>query len=257
MENAEKRRIVVKAGSNVLTTPGGRFNSRLVGRLAEETAGLMERGHQVIFVTSAAVAMGKRALEGYNGQADMVDKQMLAATGQITVIGGWERAFRRKGIRIGQYLLSEEDIIRLQDTDRSPKLPLVRSLERGVVGIVNANDSVNTYELSRLPISADNDRLALFVARMVNADTLIFLTQKAGVLDKRGRVIPEIKTLTDLQRVSILGKSEHGTGGIESKIEVATDFTASGLAVIARGGERLVLTRILAGESVGTRFYPL
>jgi glutamate 5-kinase len=130
-------------------------------------------------------------------------------------------------------------------------------MERGVVGVINANDSVNTYELSRLPISADNDRLALFVARLVNADTLIFLTQKPGVLDEEGRVIPEIKTLCDLQKVSITDKSAHGTGGIESKIETAMDFTSSGLAVIARGGERLVLTRILAGESVGTRFYPL
>lgn len=257
MENAEKRRIVVKAGSNVLTTPGGRFNTRLVGRLAAETAGLMEQGHQFIFVTSASVAMGKRDLEGYNGHSDMVDKQMLAATGQVTVIKGWEKAFRKQGIRIGQYLLSEDDITRLQDTDQSPKLPLVRSMERGVVGVINANDSVNTFELSRLPISADNDRLALFVARLVNADTLIFLTQKPGVLDVEGKVIPEIKTLCDLQRVSITDKSAHGTGGIESKIETATDFTSSGLAVIARGGERLILTRILAGESVGTRFYPL
>lgn len=255
MEKSEHRRIVVKVGSSTLLTPSGRFNTRLVNSLAGQSAEAMDRGDQILFVTSAAVGMGREQLQGYNG--NLVDKQVLAATGQITVIEKWKGAFGRYGIPVGQYLLTEEDVVRLKGTVKSPEWPLVKSLENRVVPIINANDSVNTLELEQLAISADNDRLALFIARLVRADTLIILTDEDGVWDKNKKIIPEITNGEDLSRVHYVEKSKDGTGGMESKVGVSWEFGVKdgGLAVIARGRERLILQRILAGEQIGTRFF--
>ena len=251
---ANAKRVVVKLGSETVIGSSGKLNGRLINHIAEQTAVLMSNQIEVAFVVSGAVAVGRRRLRRYNG--DLAQKQVLASNGQIRVAGKFAEAFERQGIEVGQHLLSEGDAEKLKVAQDSPRWPLLLSLQEKVVPVINANDTVNTAELEKLPLTGDNDKLAKFVADLISADTLIFLTRAPGVWAKGRRVIRAIESDDDLKRIYIVEKTGDGTGGIESKVETAVDFAkGGGQSFIARGSTQGILLRLLRGENVGTRIY--
>ena len=234
------RRMVVKIGSSTITGGGEALDEKFLANISKQAERLFNKGVEVLIVSSGAVESGKKGLGSLN---TVLDEQVAALFGQPEVISGWRKALNKKGVKkAGQLLLAETDL-------NSIKPLLDKALRYGVV-IVNANDPVNDYEIKKFLVSADNDRLAGFLAKEIGADTLLLLTDVNGVLDKNGKTIDAFKTG---EEVVIFSSSKVVfTGGISSKIQVAQEFP--GRAIIASGRTDSVLLKVAQGKKVGTQF---
>lgn len=242
-------RLVVKIGSSSLFGKDRELDRLFIGNIARQVSEVRALGARVAIVTSGAIASGKNILGGNNGNE--VRTQVLAAVGQRPIINAWGEEFDRYGINTGLFLFAESDLDK-------PRLPLHEALDVDIIPIINANDTVSVDEIRKLAISADNDRLASFVARfLVNANKLILLTEidGDGVLDSNRQTIGAIDCLDNLQKVAVLGNSVDGTGGMDSKILEARNFISDGSkrAYIASARLDDVIVRIARGESVGTK----
>lgn len=237
------KRLIVKIGSSTITEDGDPLNRDFMDNIAVQVSELLRGGVEVAIVSSGAVACGRKILGDIG--ATTLDNQVAAVYGQPALIAQWTIAFSKHGINVGQELLTDQNL-------KSSKLVLEKSLKRGVV-IINANDAVNDEEMKQFAISADNDKLAGYVADLINADTLILLTDVDGVLDEGGKVMETIVSNENAEIV-FRDKSAVGTGGMESKVEIAKEIANSGkIAFIANGKTPNVLLRIARGETLGTR----
>ncbi|MFH0937038.1 MAG: hypothetical protein V1808_01970 [Candidatus Daviesbacteria bacterium] len=237
---------VVKVGSSSLINRG-EIDVDLMSSIARQVYFLREKS-RFVMITSGAIASGKLTLGNGNGD-DEIYKQVLAAVGQRPLINTWGKAFDKYGIPTGLFLFAEGDL-------EKPTLPLNNALLRGIVPIINANDTVSTEEVEKLAVSADNDRLACFVASyLLDSQKLILLTEAPGVLDVNGKVIRSINCVEDLLKIGNFDKTSIGTGGIESKILEARRFInrLGKEAYIASASEDDVIIRIFNGEDVGTK----
>jgi glutamate 5-kinase len=253
-------RVIVKVGSAVIA-PGGALDERVVERLAADIDALMADGRRrVVIVSSGAVASGFRALGMPRPPREIVGKQAAAAVGQPRLMGAWAGAFARSagGRGVAQVLLTAEDIdhrTRFLNARRT----LEALLDAGVVPVVNENDSVSFAEIKL----GDNDHLSSLVASLVDADVLVILSSVAGVWDSERSVrggpviVPEVRSLREGLAHVRAGASDVGTGGMATKIRAACAAAGLGVhVVIADGAEPGVLSRIVAGEAVGTHFPP-
>ena len=188
IENQEQRkfiarRMVVKIGTTTITGGQSRPDSLFMKEVARQTTELLNDGVEVVIVSSGAVASGKK--EGFE-RRDIADKQVEAVFGQRKLMEQWSRAFEEHGIEdVGQLLYTDID---LHERAASARDVLTRALRRGVV-IVNYNDGVSDEEMRKVERATDNDVLAQQVAALINADTLLFLTDTDGVLDENGATI--------------------------------------------------------------------
>lgn len=246
-ETLEGRRLVVKLGSSVVAQEEGSdgpLNRVLMRNVSRQCGVLYKDGAGLAVVSSGAVASGRRILNlRENG---IIDQQVEAIYGQPILNAGWVEDLGLENIVGGQVLLGERDL-------EGAKLPLRRAIEYGIPAI-NANDPANEWEMRQLLKSADNDWLSGFVVEEIDADTLIILTNVAGVLDSAGFLIEDGWQI-DLSTLD--GKSEEGTGGILSKVMVARKVARRGVDVfIASAWEKDIILRIVRGEYKGicTRF---
>ena len=246
------KRIVLKFGSGVLTTPrGNALDSKQFSRIAAEIAQVVKRGHECLVVTSGAVAAGLCALGLKERPEDLATRQACAAVGQSKLMRMYESAFAKHQLGVAQLLLTHGDIdSRLRSVNA--KSTLQRLLGAGdIVPIINENDSVAVEELK----FGDNDRLSAEVAMMAGADLLIILTSVDGLMDARGKVVPEVR---DPDSVSGLVKNEKGrlsVGGMATKLEAVKLAVQAGIqTVIASGRRPGEIAAILAGKRAGTRF---
>ncbi|HKC09919.1 MAG TPA: glutamate 5-kinase, partial [Methylomirabilota bacterium] len=169
------RRVVVKVGSGLVTTPGEGPSSETIGRLAGDLAALVQDKREVALVSSGAIATGVARL-GLKGRPQSIpEKQAAAAVGQSALMWEYEQAFKKHGIPVGQVLLTGQDI-----SDRSRYLnarnTLLALLDYGVLPVVNENDTVAVDEIK----VGDNDNLAALVAHLIDADLLVLLTDVDG-----------------------------------------------------------------------------
>jgi glutamate 5-kinase len=255
---ARTRRVVVKLGSSVVTTPSGVHRER-VGRLSAELARMVAEGHEVIVVTSGARAAGLSRLGLSRIPQAIAEQQAAAAIGQIGLMSLYERFFSDHGKHVGQVLLTAADVV-----DRTRYLNARHTLEHllrhGVVPIVNENDSVAIDELK----FGDNDRLSALVAGLVTADLLILLTDVAGVYagDPRSGDVPLLDLVEDVDALVASGVAggagTFGTGGMASKVSAAASACHRGIpTVVASGLEEGTLAAILdPARSAGTLFLP-
>lgn len=245
MERNEAKRLVVKIGSSTITNGGADLDKIFIVDIARQIAIVRRDFHyQVAVVSSGAIASG-RILVPELGQ-NMTDTQVAAMYGQQELVYAWSDAFRGFNIRTGQGLYVDEDLDQVNS-------PLIRALQFGVA-IINANDAVNDQEIRQLSVAADNDRLAGFVAKAIAADTIVFLTDVDGVLDKNGTRLPFVDRLEDIEDL-ISGKSNVGTGGMWSKVCEAKEAARTGIkTVIANAREEDIILKIVRGENAGTRF---
>jgi glutamate 5-kinase len=240
------KRIVVKIGSRAVTQEG-QFD-----KLAGQIAGLMERGHTVVLVSSGAVAMGSRLLEIEARPKILRQLQAVAAIGQPRLIVAYEQAFARYGIKVAQLLLTHAE---LADRKRylNARNAIEALMELGALPIINENDTVSTEEIE----FGDNDQLAAMLAPLVGADLLVLLTDVEGLLDaerKRISVVPDVAAIR-----SLIWQENNGVslGGMASKVGAAERALQHGLPVaIAAASEAGVLQRLVDGEDVGTLFLP-
>jgi glutamate 5-kinase len=252
VEQLNTRKLVAKGGTNVWLTPAGEFNVQAAHAAARDTSKLMDQGIQVTWVISGAVGSGIQRLGDINGS--LVRKQMLAAVGQRILIEKFGGVFDEYGLTIGQFLLSEADIRRAKAKKEMVRHLLTETLQAGIIPVINANDTMNTYELRKLAVSADNDHMAYFVASdLVDADTLVFLTDKPGAMDRHRQVIREVRSMADRRRIHIFEKSQRGTGGFRSKVGFTFRFGRNGRQSFIGDGINMDLIGILNGD-VGTRF---
>ena len=249
------RMVVVKLGTQLLSDPDGRLDAGFVGRIAGQIAELQKRGVKVTIVSSGAVGAGLRELNLPKRPTDLAKLQAVAAVGQRRLMDVWAAAFEPHGLKVGQILLTREDI-----DHRTRFLNLRNTIhavhEMGAVPIINENDTVSTDEIVKITFG-DNDILAALVTHALRADLLVLLTVVDGILDAAGnpvRLVERIDAVRELVRVE---KSAAGKGGMNSKVEAARMVTESGEAmVVANGRSEHILTQVLDGEPVGTLFVP-
>lgn len=265
---AGAHRLVVKLGTAVVTTEDSELAVARVGNIVEGIAQERKAGRDVVLVTSGAVGMGMRRLGLRTRPRSLGLRQACAAVGQGQLMAAYAEAFARHGLVAAQVLLTQED---LGDRDRAlcVRTTLMRLLELGAVPVLNENDSVSIRELveyrrrqgagTATRVFGDNDGLAARVAVALDADLLVLLTNVDGLFTANPKDDPAATRIPFLSAVDgeVLGcangTSSGGTGGMMSKLEAARVANAEGTSVvIANGGMPGVLSKILAGEDVGT-----
>lgn len=229
------RRMVVKIGSSTITGNTENLDVNFMENIARQVSLLSNQGVEVIIVTSGAVASGKKGLKS-------VDNVTASVFGQTKLMTTWYEALKRNGVKeVGHLLLTDNHLVDGIGT-------ILRDALRCGVLVVNGQDAVN--DLSRSEICKDNDRLAGFIAESIDADTLLLLTDKDGVLDKDKNTIELFDSKTEI--VVFDESKDIANGGIASKIQVALGF--SGRAIIANGRTNDVVLKTGRDEMIGTRF---
>lgn len=252
-------RFVVKLGTSVLTAGTDRLHRPYFVELARQIARLKADGHEVVLVSSGAVAAGKERLGVAPRQRSNIPlKQVFAAVGQSRLMHLYEQIFELYGLQVAQALLTRDD---LRDRRRylNARNTLTLCLAQGIVPIINENDAVATAEIR----VGDNDNLSALVAGLIDADLLLILTDIAGLYSADPRSDPTAELLHEVpvidERIWAMagGSGTHrGTGGMQTKIQAADLATRSGVAVvIAAGHEPDVIARVANGERIGT-FFP-
>jgi len=265
---AETRRLVVKLGTNVIMRADGLpALGRLYGIL-ESVATLAHQGTEVLLVSSGAIGLGAQQLGLDHRPRLLAEKQACAAVGQGRLMALYQEGFARLGIVAAQVLLTEYDF-----SNRRRYLNLRATLDHllklGVVPIINENDTVSTAELEppdgfrTTPVFGDNDKLSALVASGVAADTLLILSDVAGLYtgnphkDPQARLIPVVTELTAEIEAYADGLGARGRGGMASKLSAVRVATQAGARVlIADGACQGILEQVLAGREVGTLFEP-
>ena len=209
--------------------------------LARQVAGLHSQGHEIILVSSGAVAAGRQKLGIENKMKDIPFKQVMASVGQNHLMHIYDELFAKYSITVAQALLTKSDL-----ADRSQYLnarnTLLALIDLRVICIVNENDVVCTDELGELKFG-DNDNLSAMVANLVDADLLVLLSDVKGLYsanpqqDKKARLIPVVEKIDEkIEEMAGGAGSSRGTGGMVTKIEAARLATSSGVAGYYRGG---------------------
>ena len=252
----EGRRLVVKVGSSSLTTSeGGHLDLSALGALVDVLAARRAAGHQVVLVSSGAIAAGIRPLGLPRRPSDLATQQAAASVGQGALVAAYQAAFSAHGLTVGQVLLTADDVTRRTHYTNARRT-LERLLELGIVPIVNENDTVATHEIR----FGDNDRLAALVSDLVAADGLVLLTDVDALYDgppSRGgsRRVPLVATTEDLDAVTIGGTgSAVGSGGMVTKVEAAGIAGAAGIPTLLTRLQDV--TAALSGADLGTVFAP-
>lgn len=248
--------LVVKVGTNVLSTDDDRLDSDRIASLAEQVHAICQRDINLVLVSSGAIGAGMGLLGLKERPKDLSHLQAAAATGQAHLIHIYDKAFRPHGYHAAQLLLTANDF-----KNRSRYLNVRNTLrtlvEYHAIPIINENDTVSTEEIKL----GDNDRLAAMVAGLIQADLLIVLSVVDGLLtgdptNPASQRIPLVdkfdESLLELVGVS---KSSRGTGGMKTKLDAVRTATAVGVNVIIANGKRPnVLSDILSGQDIGTLF---
>ena len=253
------RSLVVKVGTNALTTPSGMFDAGRLAGLADAIEARMKAGTDVVIVSSGAIAAGIEPLGLSRRPKDLATKQAAASVGQVALVNSWSAAFARYGRTVGQVLLTAHDIsMRASHTNAQRTLDRLRALH--AVAIVNENDTVATNEIR----FGDNDRLSALVAHLVGAEALVLLSDIDGLYDsdprKKGlkkdvvpaRFIPEVGGPADLDGVVAGRGSDLGTGGMASKVPSALLAADAGVPVLLAAA--VDAATALTDASVGTVF---
>ncbi|WP_447982762.1 glutamate 5-kinase [Achromobacter kerstersii] len=249
------QRLVAKVGSSLVTNEGRGLDRAAVAHWAAQIAALHKQGKQIVLVSSGAIAEGMARLGWRKRPSVMHELQAAAAVGQMGLCQAYEAAFAEYGLRTAQILLTHED---LADRHRylNARSTLFALLRLGVVPIVNENDTVVTDEI-RL---GDNDTLGALVTNLIEADTLIILTDQRGLYEADPRKNPDAKFMSHaqagdpaLEAMAGGAGSGIGTGGMLTKVLAAKRAAHSGAhTIIASGRERNVLTRLAQGECIGS-----
>jgi len=252
---ARARRLVVKIGSSSLTdVGGGALDEQRLIALVDVLAKRRNAGHQVVLVSSGAIAAGIAPLGLTKRPWDLATQQAAASVGQGALVAAYQRAFGAHGLTVGQVLLTADDVTRRSHYTNARRT-LDRLLELGIVPIVNENDTVATHEIR----FGDNDRLAALVSELVGADLLVLLSDVDALYTKPpsepgAEPIARVAFDDDLAGVELgdIGAAGVGTGGAGTKIAAAKLAAASGTPVLFTSTANVAAA--LSGESTGTWF---
>lgn len=252
-------RVVVKIGTSSLTNDDGHIRQDVISSVASQLASARKDGHEVILVTSGAVASGVAGLGLSQRPSDVLSLQAVSAVGQPQLMAAYNSALAEHKLVAAQVLLVPHDFV-----DRSQYLhareTIGRLLELGAIPIVNENDAIANNEIRY----GDNDHLAALLSHLVSADVLILLTDTDGLYTSDPRsnadasVIRVVAADDPLLSVSAAGSgSNRGSGGMASKLAAARIASWSGVtAVIAAASNDFAVRMSIDGDQIGTRFLP-
>jgi glutamate 5-kinase len=252
-------RVVVKVGTSSLTNAEGHIKTEVIQLVSQQLAAARAQGHEVLLVTSGAVASGVAGLGLAERPNDVLSLQALSAVGQPQLMAAYNNALKQFSLVGAQVLLVPHDFV-----DRQQYLhardTIGRLLELGCVPIINENDAIANNEIRY----GDNDHLAALLAHLVSADILVLLTDTAGLYTSDPRtnsdatVISVVAADDPLLSVSASGAgSDRGSGGMASKLAAARIASWSGVtAVIAAAESESAVMAAINGDVVGTRFLP-
>ena len=250
-------RIVIKIGTSTLTHPTGKLNIRRVEELCKVMSDLKNAGHEIILVSSGAIAMGVGKLNLPRRPEDIPTQQAAAAIGQCELMYIYDKLFSDYNHTVAQLLITNADVER-EHRRRNFQNTMNRLLEMGALPVINENDTVATEEIS----VGDNDTLGAIVAVQTGADLLVLLSDIDGLYtadprrDPQAKLIPLVEELTP-EVWALAGEkgSEMGTGGMVTKLRAAQICMDAGCEMaIANGDRPAQLYDIAAGARVGTRF---
>ncbi len=250
------KKIVVKVGTNVITTKNGELDLEILQQLTAQIAELQKQGIQIILVSSGAVGAGRSVVKLSGTIAPVAARQVLASTGQIKLISTYNELFAEHGLVTAQILVTKSDF-----SDRLHYLNMQTCfsslLQQNIIPVVNENDAVSVTEL----MFTDNDELSGLIASMMDVEGYIILSHVDGLFDMQsgnGTIIPVIDPSTKHFHQYIQpGKSEFGRGGMLTKCHIAQKLSRLGITVhIANGRTPDILLSILEGEQNGTKFLP-
>ena len=249
------KRIVVKLGTGVLTSAGGKLDTARIGAVCAQIAALRSGGVEVFVVSSGAVGLGMGQLGLSRRPRELAQKQACAAIGQSLLMQNWQAAFAPHGVTVAQVLLTHDDL-RIRTRCLGVRETLAQLISYGSVPVINENDTVSAAEIK----FGDNDTLSAMVASLVEADYLVILSAARGLIDLRGtgQIVPVIEKITpEIEAMAGGTTSETSVGGMVSKISAARIATRAGCGVfIAGGAEPEIIPRLLAGNGPGSFFVP-
>ncbi len=252
-------RIVVKVGSNVLTRADGSPDITIMSGIVDQVAELRREGHQVILVSSGAVACGRSMVKPSKRLDSVGQRQLFSAVGQIKLMTTYLSLFGGHGIQVGQVLTQKENFgSRLSYLNQRSCMEVM--LDNGVIPIVNENDTASMTEL----MFTDNDELSGLIAAMMDADQLIILSNIDGIYtgspdNPASRLIPVVGLGEDLSDHIVTTKSGFGRGGMGTKYGIARKLSEEGVKVIIANGRRQgILTDLVnrPGDTPHTEFVP-
>ena len=253
----QSKRIVVKVGTSTLTYENGRLNLKRIERMAWVLSDLVNQGKEVVLVTSGAIGVGAARLSFAERPSEMKTKQAAAAVGQAVLIQIYQNFFKEYNQAIAQILLTKEEIENEQRHINTLNT-LHTLLKLGIVPIINANDTISTYEIE----FSDNDNLSAMVAKMIKADLLIILTDIDGLYHNDPRINKDAERISyvaevteDIRKMAGQKGSKFSVGGMATKVQAAEICQKAGVnMVVASGDDPTVVHKIIDGEDVGTFF---
>lgn len=251
----EKKRVVVKIGSSSLTNSKGEIDYEKFTDHIQAIAAMREEGHEIVLVSSGAVAAGFARLGYPSRPVTLKGKQAAAAVGQSLLIQSYMEQLGKFNIIPAQILLTRNDFSK-KDRYRNAYSTITELLERGILPIINENDTVSVEELT----FGDNDMLSALVSGLVHADQVIILTDINGLYNANPRKHPDAKRFDYLEEVTddMLAVADStgsnvGTGGMLSKLIAAKTALSLGVRIfigIGKGSRKLL--DILEGNGDGT-----
>lgn len=250
------RTVVVKIGTNALSRPDDTLDLDRISSIADQLVRLRQTGKKVLVVSSGAIGAGIGLLGLKERPKELPHLQATASVGQAHLIGAYDAAFQRHGLRASQILLTANDF-RRRVRYLNMRNTINTLFEYDVIPVVNENDTVSIDEIK----FGDNDRLAAMVSSLLERPLLIILSVIDGLFDRdpkdpAAKVIPLVESWDEtLRGLAADSKSSRGTGGMVSKLEaVRMASSGGGHVIIANGTNRTVLDQIRQGEEVGTLF---
>ena len=250
-------RVVIKIGTSTLAHSTGHLNIRRVEEICKVVSDIKNAGNEVIMVSSGAIGMGVGKLGLAKRPDDIPTKQAAAAVGQCELMYTYDKLFSEYNHTVAQLLITGADV---EAADRYENFSntLNRLLELDAIPVINENDTVATEEI----VIGDNDTLAAIVAKSINADLLILLSDIDGLYTADPHKCPDAKLLNKVTKIdekitALAGEkgTSLGTGGMVTKLNAAKICLNSGCdMVIANGNNPLNIYDILEGKPVGTRF---
>ncbi len=254
-----KKRIVVKIGTSSLSYPNGRLNFQRIEKFAYILSSLRRKGVQVILVSSGAIGVGAGRLGMNEKPVELSKKQALAAVGQAELIKIYQKFFNDHNQIVAQVLLTK-DVINNPVRYRNARSTIGRLLEMDIIPIINENDTISTYEIE----FGDNDTLSAVVAKLIQSDLLIMLSDIDGLysadprISDNAEIIHTVKEITPiLEKLANGAGTSFSTGGMKTKLAAARMCIEKNIdTVITNGSVPENIFSIMEGKEVGTHFLP-
>lgn len=252
-----KKRIVVKVGTSSLTHTNGKTNIRRIEELIRVLSDIANSGVEICFVSSGAIGVGVGKLGLKERPTDTEGRQAASSIGQCELMFIYDKFFSEYNHNIAQLLITKSDV---ENDERRKNLinTFNKLFEYGAIPVVNENDSIAVEEI----VYGDNDNLSAIVAKLINADLLVMLTDADGLFDKNPNEHKDAKLIETVEKIDekiISIASPHGsflgTGGMATKVQAALTATQAGIdTVVMNGADPKKLYDLLEGRQVGTIF---